>query len=64
LEKARAEYDRNKKQQCMRVRIILEHDGQRMTAISEPFMSVANLTKEKRKESVKRESDGAKRPRA
>ena len=49
----------------MRVRIVLEHNGQVMTAISDPFMSVANLTKEKRKEAVKKEkTDSAKRQRA
>jgi hypothetical protein len=64
LEKVRAEYERNQKQQCVRVRIVLEHNGQVMTAISDPFMSVANLTKEKQKEAVKKEkADGAKRQR-
>jgi hypothetical protein len=63
LEKARVECARNKKQQCVRVRIVLEHNGQVMTAISEPFMSVANLTKEKQKEKKAAAADGAKRQR-
>ena len=61
LQGAKDVLERNRKQQCMRVRIIIEKAGNTMTAISEPFVSVANLTKEKTKERVKMAKESYKR---
>jgi hypothetical protein len=42
--------ERNKNQQCMRVRVTIEYKGQTMQAVSDPFVVVANLTKAKCKQ--------------
>jgi hypothetical protein len=61
LQCAKDALERNTKQQCLRVRTIIEKAGRTMTAISDPFASVANLTKEKTKERVKVAKESSKR---
>jgi hypothetical protein len=55
LDEAKAVRDRNKTQQCMRVKIIVERNGRTMEAISEPFSVVANLSKAQKKQAAKRQ---------
>ena len=55
LEEVTVVRDRNKTQQCMRVRIVLERNGCTLQAISDPFVVVANLSKARNRTDAKRQ---------
>lgn len=58
LAEAVAARDRNKDQQCMRVRIVVERNGHTIQTISDPFVVVGNLTKARKKHNAKRQKTG------